>query len=148
MAVSVHQLVARAKSQIRNLSVDEFARAFEADPVTLVDVREPDELERDGAIPGAVHAPRGVLEFWADPASSHHRPDFDPARRTLLYSGTGGRSALAVQALEGLGYVDVAHLDGGMTAWKTRGRPVTLAAPSRERSGSGGRTSGDDWRSS
>ena len=148
MAGSVQELVARAKSQIRNLSVDEFARALETDSVSIVDVREPDEVARDGAIPGAVQAPRGLLEFWADPDSSYHRPEFDPARRTLLYSASGGRSALAVQALQGLGYADVAHLDGGLTAWKEHGRPVTLRASQRESAGSGGRAPEDDWRSS
>lgn len=125
MTQSVQELVTRAKSQIRNLSVSEFASALETDPVTLVDIREPDEVGRDGAIPGAVQAPRGMLEFWADPASSYHRPEFDPTRRTLVYCASGGRSALAVQALRVLGYTDVAHLEGGIKAWKEHGRSVT-----------------------
>ncbi len=129
MTTSVHELVGRAKSQIRNLSVDEFASALETEAVTLIDIREPDEVERDGAIPGAVRAPRGMLEFWADPASSYHRPQFDTARCTLLYCDSGDRSALAVQALAALGYTDIAHLDGGIEAWKEHGRPVTLQAP-------------------
>jgi len=69
--------VAQARSQIRNLTVDEFARELEADTVTLIDIREPDEVGRTGAIPGAIQAPRGMLEFWADPAGPYHRTEFD-----------------------------------------------------------------------
>ena len=125
MSSSVQELVAQAKAQIRNLSVPEFSRELDGEPV-LVDIREADEVARDGAIPGAVHAPRGMLEFWADPASPYHRAEFDPSRRTLLYCASGGRSALGVQTLQTLGYADVAHLDGGIKAWKEQGRPVTL----------------------
>ena len=125
MSTSVQQLVARAKSQIRNLPVVEFASQIDNDGVTLVDIREPDEINRDGAIPGAIQAPRGMLEFWADPTSSYHRAEFDPSRPTLLCCASGGRSALGVQALQGLGYTDVAHLDGGLKAWKAAGLPTT-----------------------
>jgi rhodanese-related sulfurtransferase len=125
MSISVQQLVAQAKTQIRNLSVDEFAHSLDGEGVTVIDVREPDEVARDGAIPGAVQAARGMLEFWADPASPYHRSELDPARRTLVYCASGGRSALAVQALQTLGYSDVAHLDGGFKAWREHGRPVT-----------------------
>lgn len=68
--------------------------------------------------------PRGLLEFWADPASPTHRPQFDPTRPTILYCAAGSRSALAAEALQGLGYSDVAHLDGGIQAWKRAGLPV------------------------
>lgn len=129
MAMTVQQLVAQAKSQIRNLSVDEVAGELESGPVTLVDIREPDEVQRDGALPGAITAPRGLLEFLADPASPAHRPEFDPSSRTILYCASGGRSALAVQVLQSLGYTDVAHLDGGLKSWKEQGQPVTYQAP-------------------
>jgi rhodanese-related sulfurtransferase len=119
------QLVAEAKGRIRNLTVDEVANELETGSVTLVDIREPEEVQREGAIPGAVPAPRGMLEFWADPTSPYHRDEFHPDRRTILYCASGGRSALSVSALQTLGYRDIAHLDGGMKAWKERGRPVT-----------------------
>ena len=127
MAITAQELVASARHRIRNLTVAEFASALEDDPV-LIDVREGDEIARDGSIPGASHAPRGLLEFWADPASPAHRTTFDPARPTLVYCASGGRSALAVLTLEALGYADVAHLEGGLKAWKEHGRPVTLQA--------------------
>jgi rhodanese-related sulfurtransferase len=126
MSITAQDLVAAAKSEIRNLCVNEFASELEMMGPTLVDVREPDEVGREGAIPGAVHAPRGMLEFWADPTSPSHRPEFHPGRRTLVYCASGGRSALAAQALQALGYGDVAHLEGGLKAWKEHGRPVTM----------------------
>jgi rhodanese-related sulfurtransferase len=80
MTSSIQELVAQARSQIRDLTVDEFARELEADTVTLIDIREPDEGGRAGAIPGAIQAPCGMLEFWADPADSYHSTEFDPRR--------------------------------------------------------------------
>lgn len=125
MSSSVKDLIAHARQRVRNLSVNEVAEALDLGRVTLIDLREPEEVERDGHIPNAVLAPRGMLEFWADPASPYHRDEFDPTARTVLYCASGGRSALAALALQDLGYVDVAHLDGGLTAWRTSGRPVT-----------------------
>jgi rhodanese-related sulfurtransferase len=125
MTSTVSEMVAQAKSRVRNMSVDEVARELESGPVTLVDLREPAEVERDGAIPGAVAAPRGMLEFYADPTSPYHRAELDPGARTILYCASGGRSALSAQTLQDMGYRDVAHLDGGLKAWKEQGRPVT-----------------------
>ena len=90
----------------------------------LVDLREPDELKQSGRIGGAVHAPRGMLEFYADPTSPYHRAELDPARRTIVYCASGGRSALGAQALRQLGYANVAHLEGGVKAWTASGREL------------------------
>ncbi len=127
MSATAAQLVAEAKSQVQNLTPEQVAREA-ADGAVLVDLREPAELRLEGMIEGAVHAPRGMLEFWADPASPYHRPEFDPTRRTVLYCASGGRSALAVQTLARLGYADVAHLDGGLKAWKQAGHPTVSPA--------------------
>ena len=125
---SVQHLVADAKSQIRNLTTHEVAERIAAGGVTLIDIREPEEVSRDGVIAGAVHAPRGMIEFYADPASPYHRAEFSPAGPTILYCASGGRSALATRALQDLGYTDVAHLDGGLKAWTAEGRSVTVHA--------------------
>ncbi|MBV9174014.1 MAG: rhodanese-like domain-containing protein [Chloroflexi bacterium] len=124
---TVAELVSAAKQRIENLSSDQFAAELARGQTLIVDVREPDERNQNGAIRGAVHAPRGMLEFYADPASPYHRQEFDPARRTLLYCASGGRSALAVQALQQLGYTNIAHLDGGLKAWAAGGRGLTRA---------------------
>jgi rhodanese-related sulfurtransferase len=70
-----------------------------------------------------------MLEFWADPTSPYHREEFDPARRTVLYCASGGRSALAADTLQRMGYTNVAHLDGGIKAWKEAGKPVEEIRP-------------------
>lgn len=118
------EMVAEAKGRVENLTPEQVATELDAGSVTLVDIREDDERLQNGAIPNAVRAPRGMLEFWADPTSPYHREEFDPARRTILYCASGGRSALAADTLQGMGYGNVAHLDGGFKGWKEGGNPV------------------------
>lgn len=125
------QLVQEARQRIQNLSVAEVAAERDSGAALLVDLREPGERAQAGVIPGAVSAPRGMLEFWADPASPYHRPEFDPGRRIILHCASGGRSALAAETLGQLGYTDVAHLDGGFKAWAEAGQPVTRSAEPR-----------------
>lgn len=117
-------MVSDAKESIDNLSVDEVAAELESGDALLVDLREPGELEKVGTIEGAVHAPRGMLEFYADPATPYHMDELDPARRIILHCASGGRSALAVKTLQEMGFTDVAHLGGGMKAWIEAGMPV------------------------
>jgi rhodanese-related sulfurtransferase len=123
-AKTAAELVAEAKQQVENLSVEQAADELKRGDAVLVDLREPGERAEHGSIPGAVHAPRGMLEFWADPTSSYHRSEFDPSRRIILHCASGGRSALAAATLRQLGYNNVAHLDGGYTAWKSSGQPT------------------------
>jgi rhodanese-related sulfurtransferase len=121
-------LVGEAKQRIENLTCQQVADEIDDGALVLVDLREPEERAQNGAIPGAVHAPRGMLEFYADPSSAYHRGEFDPARRTILYCASGGRSALAADALQQLGYSNIAHLDGGFKAWVADGRSVESIA--------------------
>ena len=123
-AKSAAELVAEAKGRIDNLSVDQVAEEVENGDATLIDIREANELVDNGRIPGAVHAPRGMLEFYADPTAAYHRPEFDPNKRIILHCASGGRSALAADTLKQMGYTNVAHLDGGINAWKESGRPI------------------------
>ena len=120
---TVAGLVAEAKQRVENLTPDQVAAEL-AGEVLLVDLRESEERSHNGTIAGAVHAPRGMLEFYADPTSPYHRPEFDPSRRVILHCASGGRSALAADTLKQLGYANVAHLDGGFKAWKEAGRTV------------------------
>jgi rhodanese-related sulfurtransferase len=119
------KMVAEARQRIENLTPDQVAAELEGGSVLLVDLREPEERRERGAIQGSVHAARGMLEFYADPTSAYHRPEFDPNRRTILYCAGGARSAVAVQTLQELGYTNVAHLEGGFTAWTAAGRDVS-----------------------
>lgn len=118
------QMVAEAKQRIENLSAEQTAAELARGDAVLIDVREPAERQRSGVIPGAISAPRGMLEFWADPGSPYHRPEFDPARRVILHCASGGRSALAADTLRQMGYTNVAHLDGGLKAWADAGQPI------------------------
>ncbi len=120
------QLVDEANARITTLSLEE-AEARRGRPgVVFVDLRDVRELQREGQIPDAVHAPRGMLEFWVDPDSPYHKPELDPTEHELiLYCQSGWRSALATAALVDMGAEHVAHIDGGFSAWKAAGSPVT-----------------------
>jgi len=122
--VKAWDLVDQAKSQIDNLSPDELAGEMEAGDAVVVDIRDFRELYLKGKIPGAVHAPRGMLEFWIDPASEYYRDVFDPAKRYVLYCAGGGRSALAAKVMKDMGYLDVGHLEPGFGGWEGAGRDV------------------------
>lgn len=120
-------MVAEAARRVETLGIEEVVEEL-ADGALLVDLRETEERFVHGAIPGALHAPRGMLEFWADPSSPVHRPEFDPSRRIILHCAVGGRSALAVATLQQMGYTNVAQLEGGFSAWRAAGKliePVT-----------------------
>ncbi len=111
-------LLAQANAVIETVSVQDL-RYLQDDPdVVIVDVRDSSERQSEGAIPGSVHAPRGMLEFHADPECPAHLPALDPAKRLVLYCGTGGRSALAAKTLQDMGFEDVASLAGGFDAWR------------------------------
>lgn len=105
-----------AKQRVENLTVEQVAAEMDQGNALLVDLREPNELEQ-GIIPGAISAPRGMLEFLTDPTSSYHRSELDPNRRVILHCASRGRSALAAETLQQMGYTNVAHLDGGFKAW-------------------------------
>lgn len=120
-------LVASAKAEIENLSVEQVAKEIETGDAVLVDLREAEELSPGGRLPGAIHIPRGMLEFRADPTSPYHDESLDPSSRTVLYCASGGRSALGAAALRQLGYTDVAHLDGGFKTWVEAGKATEEA---------------------
>lgn len=111
-------LLAQANAEIETISVQDLAYAQDAPGTVIVDVRDSFERDTDGAIPGSIHAPRGMLEFHADPESPAHLVALDPEDRLVLYCGTGGRSALAAKTLQDMGFSEVASLAGGFAAWK------------------------------
>lgn len=119
------QLVAEAMAQVITFSVPQ-AVARLADPRTqIIDIRDVRELEREGTVVGAYHAPRGMLEFWVDPASPYHKPLFaDEGKTFILFCGAGWRSALAAKALQEMGMTNVAHIGGGYTEWVRQGAPT------------------------
>ena len=128
--VTAAAMVAEARESIENLTVEQVVGEISSGHPLLVDIREADELFATGVIPGAVHAPRGMIEFYADPASPYHRDVFQPDARVVLYCASSGRSALAVKSLQQLGYSNVGHLDGGVKAWAAAGWPLESRYPS------------------
>ena len=118
------QLIAEANATVETLPVQEAMEQLQSGKAVFVDIRDQPELERDGKIPGAVHASRGMLEFHADPESPYYKEIFAPGKKLVLYCASGGRSALATQRLQEMGLDGVAHLAGGLKAWKEANGPV------------------------
>ncbi len=125
MAITpVADMVARATAPIRTISVGD-ALALQQDPgVQFVDIRDIRELAREGRLPNALHAPRGMLEFWVDPASPYHRDIFASGRLFVFFCAMGWRAALATATLQDMGLTPVASLEGGFNAWRKAGGPV------------------------
>jgi rhodanese-related sulfurtransferase len=132
-------LIAAAKARIENLSPAAVAGEVAGGEVLLVDIREAEERAQHGSIPGAIHTARGMLEFAADPTSAYYHPAFDPGARIILYCASGGRSALAADMLQLLGYTRMAHLDGGLKAWLAAGLPIERSGEPRAKTLEGGR---------
>ena len=111
-------MVDAAEREIETLPVEEAIKLAGRDDVVLVDIRDIRELQRDGKVPGAFHCPRGMLEFWIDPATSYHKPVFAQDKRFVFFCAGGLRSALAAQTAQRMGLKPVAHIQGGFGAWK------------------------------
>jgi rhodanese-related sulfurtransferase len=120
---SAMDMVKEAKKEIQNLTPQQAKNEIEKGNIILIDIREADEL-KNGTIAGAVHAPRGMIEFYADSTLPYYNPVFQKEKRMILYCASSGRSALAAQTLKAMGYSNVAHIDGGLKAWKEAGLPV------------------------
>jgi len=117
-------LVDEAMAQVKTYSVDEVKARLEDPNVQIVDIRDVRELSA-GTVVGSYHAPRGMLEFWVDPASPYHKPLFaDEGKEFILFCGAGWRSALATKTLQDMGMANVAHIDGGYAEWVKQGAPI------------------------
>jgi len=125
--VSAQQLVERANARVTALSPAEVADRIKQEGVLLVDLRDVRERKREGFIDGAMHVPRGMLEFWVDPDSPYHKPALAEADALILHCNKGWRSALAAATLMDMGYTQVAHMDGGFDYWRSEGLPVETA---------------------
>jgi len=127
------QLVDEAMAEVTTYNVAQ-ARARLTDPATqIVDIRDIRELH-DGTVVGAFHAPRGMLEFWVDPASPYFKPVFgDDTKEYILICGAGWRSALAAKALQDMGMRNVAHIDGGWADWVKEGAPTETLEQNKAR---------------
>lgn len=124
MKIGVKQLVAQADQQIEAIDPQQAYGLLHDANCQIVDLRDIRELTRDGKIPGAYHAPRGMLEFWIDPDSPYHKPLFASGKRFIFYCSKGWRSALSTQTAQNMGLTPVCHIQGGYEAWKAANLPV------------------------
>lgn len=129
ITMNVKTMVEEAEREIENLSVDQAKALLGKDDVLFVDIRDIRELQRDGKVPGAFHAPRGMLEFWIDPQSPYHKDIFAQDKKYVFFCAGGMRSALAAQTAQRMGLKPVAHIRGGFGEWKKSGAPVEASAP-------------------
>ena len=120
----IKEMVSEAKAQITTLSIEDVRAKQEAGEVLMVDIRDPRELKREGRIPGAFHAPRGMLEFWVDPSSPYYKPALTTDKTLVLFCASAWRSALSVKTLQDMGVENISELDGGFKGWRESGAPV------------------------
>ena len=125
----IKALIAEAEAAIDNLPVEDAKQLHGRDDVLFVDLRDVRELWREGTVPGSVHAPRGMLEFWIDPDSPYHKDVFASGKRMVFFCQSGWRSALAAKTVQDMGLDNVAHIKGGFSAWKNAGFPVEAKSP-------------------
>ncbi|MCP5179661.1 MAG: rhodanese-like domain-containing protein [Pseudomonadales bacterium] len=130
LKVTHKDLIDRAMAEIETLSLDDAHALLGRDDVVFVDIRDPRELQREGKIPGAYHAPRGMLEFWIDPTSPYFKDVFGSGKKFVFYCQSAWRSALSTQTLQQMGLAPVCHIAGGYRAWKDAGLP-TEEVPAR-----------------
>ena len=129
---NIFHLVEEVKKGIENLSVAQLKAELDDPNLLLADIREIQERVDLGTIPGAKHAPRGMLEFWADPQSPYYRDWFQEDKRIVLFCAGGGRSAFAAKALADMGFTNVAHLEPGFSGWQEAGESIEdVSASSR-----------------
>ena len=123
-------LLEAAEREIETLPVEEARSSCTAATTSCSSTSaNPRELQRDGKVPGAFHCPRGMLEFWIDPESPYHKPQFARGQEFVFFCAGGWRSALAAQTAQRMGLKPVAHIRGGFGAWKTAGGPVEAPPP-------------------
>ncbi len=129
----VDELVSEAEAEIQTLSTQEAIKRHNDENIVFVDIRDIRELQRDGTIPGSIHAPRGMLEFWFDPQSKYHKEVFSDGNKTyVLFCAAAGRSALATKTLQDMGFSNVVHFSAGFNGWRESGGNVQSAQKNKK----------------
>jgi len=124
---TIKMLVAEAKAETTAIPPAAAKAEADAGNATLIDIRDIRELDREGRIDGAFHAPRGMLEFWADPESPYHKEIFATDGELILFCASSWRSALAAKTLRDMGMTNILDMDGGFSAWKAANLPIKTA---------------------
>ena len=125
---SAADMVAEARARIEEIETADLIAAVDDPGTVIVDIRDPRERQRTGFIPGSVHAPRGMVEFWIDPDSPYFKEVFGQEnKKYIFHCASGWRSALTVATLQDMGF-EAAHLKEGFSTWEKHGGPVERAA--------------------
>ena len=117
------EMVARAKDRIEEVETTDAIALVDASDVVFIDLRDIRERQKLGFIPGSVHCPRGMIEFWVDPESPYFKDVFAEDKRFIFHCAAGWRSALTVATLKDMGF-EAAHLKDGFADWVKQGGPV------------------------
>ena len=128
LKIGYQELIQNAMAEIETLPAEMALEILEDPNSVFIDIRDIRELEREGMIPNALHAPRGMLEFWVDPDSPYYKPIFGEGKKLVLYCASAWRSALATQTLQRMGVPNICHLEGGFSAWKKAQLPIVEKA--------------------
>lgn len=124
LKITAAEMVAAARSRIEEVETADLIAALGGEDLVIVDIRDVRERQRSGWIPGSVHAPRGMIEFWVDPSSPYFKDVFgQDGKRFVFHCASGWRSALTVATLQDMGFA-AAHLREGFSTWESQGGPV------------------------
>ncbi|MGR3501024.1 rhodanese-like domain-containing protein [Pseudaestuariivita sp.] len=126
LKTSAAEMVAAARARIREIETPDLIAMVDDPEVVIVDIRDVRERQRTGFIPGSVHAPRGMVEFWVDPESPYFKEVFGQDKTYVFHCASGWRSALTVATLQDMGF-DAAHLREGFSTWEAQGGPLERA---------------------
>ncbi|MEM7080424.1 MAG: rhodanese-like domain-containing protein [Pseudomonadota bacterium] len=121
LKVTHKDLIDNALAEIETLDYEAAAALLDDEDTVFVDLRDPRELQREGKIPNAFHATRGMIEFWIDPTSPYYKDVFGSGKRFVLYCQSGWRSALATKTVQDMGLERVCHIGEGFRGWKDAG---------------------------
>jgi len=127
LKTSAADMVAAARARIEEIETPDLIALLDDPGVVIVDIRDVRERQR-GHIPGSIHAPRGMVEFWVDPDSPYYKTVFGQDKRYVFHCASGWRSALTVATLQDMGF-DAAHLREGFSTWAEQGGPVEVPVP-------------------
>ncbi|MDG1414768.1 MAG: rhodanese-like domain-containing protein [Alphaproteobacteria bacterium] len=126
LKISAAEMVSQARARIEEIETPDLIARLDDPDTVIVDIRDVRERQRVGFIPGSIHAPRGMLEFWIDPDSPYHKDVFAQAgKRYVFHCASGWRSALSVATLQDMGF-DAAHLKEGFSTWEQHGGPIAF----------------------
>jgi rhodanese-related sulfurtransferase len=123
MATNVKDLLAAANAVVTKVTPEEARKMIGGGNALIIDVRDTPEIQAGGKIKGALHVPRGMLEFRADAGSPYHDKSFSKDRAIILYCASGGRAALGGKVLKDFGYPNVFNL-GAFKDWAEAGGEV------------------------